>query len=96
MKLRAIAAVAAIAMALSVAAPSATFAQANGSIDIFYVDPMSGVVDLGACQGAAILRRRSRPSSSWMSGPVSPAQPTEHWVASRVSRATCSSAGAAT
>ncbi len=55
MKLRAIAAVAAIAMALSIAAPSATFAQANGSIDIFYVDPMTGIVDLGACQGAAIF-----------------------------------------
>jgi len=55
MKLRAIAAVAAIALALSIAAPSATFAQANGSIDIFYVDPLTGTVDFGACQGAAIF-----------------------------------------
>ena len=55
MKLRAIAAVAAIVVAVSVAAPSATFAQQNGAIDIFFVDPLTGMVDLGACQGPAIF-----------------------------------------
>ncbi len=39
----------------SIGLTSPARAQVNGSIDIFYVDPMTGMVDLGSCQGTAIF-----------------------------------------
>ncbi len=36
-------------------APNAAWGQVNGSVDIFYVDPLTGQVDLGTCQGEAVF-----------------------------------------
>lgn len=47
---------AALAFASLTALVTPTLASSqNGSIDFFYVDPLTGVVDLGACQGDALF-----------------------------------------